>query len=183
MSAIESDRPPAVPTAEICPDFSSPDAIARPWEEARDVLERAGTYWVTTVRPDGRPHVVPLIAVWLAGKLYFTTGPEERKVANLAKNPHCILTTGSNSLDEGFDVVVEGEAVNTRDRDLLHRVAAAYVAKYGDVWAFEVSEDGTFVHVEGGPDHRALVFEVNPTRAFGFGKGEPYSQTRYRFRR
>ena len=29
----------------------------------------------------------------------------------------------------------------------------------------------------------ALVFEVAPTTAFGFGKGEVFSQTRWRFQR
>jgi len=27
----------------------------------------------------------------------------------------------------------------------------------------------------------AWVFEVSPTKVFGFGKGEPFSQTRWRF--
>jgi hypothetical protein len=38
--------------------------------------------------------------------------------------------------------------------------------------------DGTFHNEETGP---ALVFEVRPTTAFAYGKGEPFSQTRYRF--
>ena len=38
--------------------------------------------------------------------------------------------------------------------------------------------DGAFHHPQGGT---ALVFEVAPLTVFGFGKGEPYSQTRYRF--
>jgi Pyridoxamine 5'-phosphate oxidase len=28
-------------------------------------LERAGLFWVSTVRPDGRPHVTPVFAVWM----------------------------------------------------------------------------------------------------------------------
>lgn len=169
------------PTAEICPEFSAPDATARPWAEARKVLEDAGTYWITTVRADGRPHVATLIAVWLDGRLFFATGPGEQKRRNLAANPHCIFTTGNNSMDHGFDVVVEGEAVNVRDTTVLQRVADTYVAKYGHGWQFHVQDDGTFAHAEGGPDHQALVFEVAPAKAFGFGKGDPFSQTRYRF--
>ena len=34
------------------------------------------------------------------------------------------------------------------------------------------------INAEGG---EALVFEVRPTLAFGFGKGEQFSQTRWRF--
>ena len=48
--------------------------------------------------------------------------------------------------------------------------------KYGEEWRFEV-RDGAFDHEHG----RALVFEVAPRTAFGFGKGETFSQTRWRF--
>ena len=36
--------------------------------------------WLTTVRADGRPHVTPLVAVWLDDAIHFSTGPEEQKV-------------------------------------------------------------------------------------------------------
>lgn len=59
------------PMAELHPDFSSPDASASPWSEAQTQLEGAEIFWLSTVRPDGRPHVTPLITVWLDGALYF----------------------------------------------------------------------------------------------------------------
>ena len=164
------------PKIELAEGFSSPDASPRSWAEAGALLRQAELYWLSTVRPDGRPHVTPLIAVWVDDALYFCTGAEERKAKNLAQNPNCVLTTGRNALDEGLDVAVEGNAVNVRDEAKLQRVADAYVAKYGPGWTFTV-EGGTFHH-EGGT---ALVFEVAPAAAFGFGKGEPYSQTCYRF--
>src|ERR671932_1075929 len=37
-------------------------------------LAEATTYWLGTVRPDGRPHVVPVLSVWLDGALYFCAG-------------------------------------------------------------------------------------------------------------
>jgi Pyridoxamine 5'-phosphate oxidase len=45
-----------------------------PWPEARRRLAEADTYWLATVRPDGRPHVVPVLAVWLDGTLHFSAG-------------------------------------------------------------------------------------------------------------
>lgn len=131
--------------------FNSPDATPRLWAEARALLGQAELFWLSTVRPDGRPHVTPLIAVWVDDALYFCTGPHERKAKNLAENPSCVLATGCNALNEGLDIVVEGTAVNVRDEAKLQRVANAYVAKYG----FTVL-DGAFHH-EGGA---ALVFEV-----------------------
>jgi nitroimidazol reductase NimA-like FMN-containing flavoprotein (pyridoxamine 5'-phosphate oxidase superfamily) len=156
--------------------YSSHGATAADWEHARAQLEQAELFWISTVRPDGRPHVTPLIAVWLDDALFFSTGPEERKARNLAESPHCILTTGRNTMDDGLDLVVEGEAVNVRDEAKLRRIAEAYVAKYGEEWRFEVRE-GAFHHAAG----RALVFGVAPATAFGFGKGAEFSQTRWRF--
>ena len=61
----------------------------------------------------------------------------------------------------------------------LRRVADAYATKYGtDTWHFTV-RDGAF-HNEGGGG-KALVFEVAPKTAFGFGKGETFGQTRWCF--
>jgi general stress protein 26 len=164
------------PTTHLDTRFSSQNATATPWEQARDQLERAETYWLSTVRPDGRPHVTPLIAVWEDGALYFCTGAEEQKARNLASNPTCALTTGAASLREGLDLVVEGVAERVTDPGKLKGLAAAWESKYGSEWHFDVG-DGVFTHPQGG---EALVFEVAAAKVLGFGKGE-YSQTRWRF--
>ncbi len=169
---------PHEPATELDRRYSSPEATATPWEEGRARLAAAELYWISTVRPDGRPHVTPLIAVWVEPALYFCTGPQERKARNLADNPHCTFTTGTNALHEGLDLVLEGRAVQVTDDGVLRRIADAYVAKYGEEWRFE-PRDGAFHHSDGG---EAWVFEVAPVRAFGFGKGV-YSQTRWRFDR
>jgi pyridoxine/pyridoxamine 5'-phosphate oxidase len=155
--------------------FSNPDATATSWVEGLKRIEAAELFWLSTVRPNGRPHVTPLISVWVDGAAYFCTGAEERKAKNLTANPSCILTTGCNQLEEGLDVVIEGEAVRVHDDAELSRIAAAYEAKYGSEWHFDV-RDGAFHHAGG----EALVFALAPTAAFGFGKGT-YSQTRWRF--
>src|SRR4026207_800155 len=104
------------PTTTLDPRVSSPDATAPPWSESARHLEKAELFWLSTVRPDGRPHVTPLLALWLDGALYFSTGADERKAKNLTHNAHCILTTGQNALNqEGLDLVVEGEAVRVTD--------------------------------------------------------------------
>ena len=55
------------PVTKIDPRFSDPDAVATDWDETRRVLETAELFWISTVRADGRPHVTPLVAVWLDG--------------------------------------------------------------------------------------------------------------------
>jgi nitroimidazol reductase NimA-like FMN-containing flavoprotein (pyridoxamine 5'-phosphate oxidase superfamily) len=165
------------PTPELAARFSSPEAKPVAWPEGRRRLEQAEVYWLSTVRPDGRPHVTPLIAVWEDSALYFCTGADERKAKNLARNPHVVVTTGCNTLHKGLDVVIEGDVVQIRDEAKLQSVADAYVSKYGEEWRFTV-RDGAFLNPKGG---EALVYEVRPKTAFGFGKDQLYSQTRWRF--
>ncbi len=130
---------------ELDARYSMDGAAATDWAEACERLAAAELFWLSTVRPDGRPHVTPLISVWLDDALYFCTGPGERKARNVARNPHCILMTGCNALDEGLDLVVEGDAAKVSDDAKLQRIADAYESKYGHVWHFE-ARDGAFHH-------------------------------------
>ena len=158
--------------------FSSDDAVPTEWARGRQDLQEAELYWLSTVRPDGRPHVTPLIGVWLRGALYFCTGSNERKAKNLSHNPHCILTTGCNGLD-GLDVVVEGKVAKVSDETELRLVADAYEAKYG---AHFTAPEGTWFRLgDAIRNGEALVFRVVPSTAFGFGKGARFSQTRWAF--
>jgi hypothetical protein len=124
------------------------------------------------------------LSVWSDDALYFCTGPSERKAKNLARNPHCVITTGCNALDEGLDLVVEGDAARVSDEAKLRRIADVYESKYGSDWRFTV-RDGAFYHdpgsLRGTDPGEALVYEVAPSTVFGFGKGESFSQTRWRF--
>jgi general stress protein 26 len=166
------------PVTELHTGFSSKDASATTWADGRRALEEAELYWLSTVRPDGRPHVTPLLGVWRDGSMYFCTGSEERKAMNLARNSHCVLTTGRNNLN-GLDLVVEGQAVVVRDEDELRTVADTYESKYG---AHFTSPGGTWFGLgDAIRQRKALLFRVLPATAFGFGKGKQFSQTRWRF--
>ncbi|NBM15869.1 pyridoxamine 5'-phosphate oxidase family protein [Streptomyces sp. GC420] len=167
--------PTTAPATTLDRRYSDPDAAPVDWATARRRLEDAELFWLTTVRPDGCPHVTPLIAVWLDGALHFGTGPRERKALNLSANRNVVLTTGTNTLHEGLDLVVEGRADRVTDEARLLRLARAWEAKYGPDWRFDV-RDGSFWS-DHGP---CLVFAVTPETAFGFAKGT-YGQTRWRF--
>jgi general stress protein 26 len=158
--------------------FSEPDAKPAGWDETRKVLEEAQLSWICTVRSDGRPHLTPLVAVWLDGALYFSTGEGEQKAVNLRANQHVLLLAGDRRWDEGLDVVAEGDAIRVTDEELLTRLAQAWAAKWDGQWQFQV-RDGHFEQPGDGAGE-ALVFEVRPAKVLAFAKGR-FAQTRHSF--
>ena len=167
--------------------FSQPDADPTPWPLAKERIGAAETFWISTVRPDGRPHVTPLIAVWCDDAIWFATGPDERKAHNLARNHSVTLTTGQSELAPGaLDIVLEGVAEQVTDDAELESVAAAFTTKYGrEIWDYSV-RDGAFdcgPPTKDGATVRALAFRLRPVRGLGFRKGDEFSQTTWRFAR
>jgi general stress protein 26 len=165
------------PVTEIDARFSDSGAVATEWAETQRALETAELFWICTVRADGRPHVTPLVAVYLDAHVYFCTGATEQKFLNLSNNAHVILMTGANGWDTGLDVVVEGDALPVTDEDLLRELAAAWTRKWDGRWQFDVA-DGAFQHPGG--EGAALVFVVKPAKVLAFAKGT-FSHTRHRF--
>ncbi|MFB7650416.1 MULTISPECIES: pyridoxamine 5'-phosphate oxidase family protein [unclassified Streptomyces] len=181
-------KQPKQPMTELDARYSSAlnprpgaeNVTATDWAEAQRRLRAAEVFWITTIRPDGRLHVTPLIAAWHDGALHFSTGPGEQKAKNLAANAHCALTTGHNSLSEGLDIVIEGTAERVTDPARQNEVIAAFEAQYGD---HITSPEGVFYgigdSIRKGND---LLFAVAPGTAYGFGhEGQVFSHTRYTF--
>jgi len=156
--------------------FSDSDAVATSWEDTRRVIEEAELFWLTTVRRDGRPHVTPVVAVWVAEALHFTTGSDEQKGVNLLGNSQVILTTGCNTWDSGLDVVVEGEAVVVTDSGVMKKLGEAWSTKWDGRWHFH-EQEGRFLSEEG---HEALAYSVAPTKVLAFAKGT-FGHTVHRF--
>ena len=169
------------PVTTLDQRFSDAGATATSWADTVKVLETAELFWISTVRADGRPHVTPLVAVWVDGALYFHTGAEEQKFANLRANPGVVLTTGCNRWDEGTDVVVEGSAVRVTDEKVLTRVAAAFAGKWDGRWDLAV-RDGRFYN-RNASDWPSEVFAVTPARVFAHAKADPRGATTHRFDR
>ncbi|WP_280402141.1 pyridoxamine 5'-phosphate oxidase family protein [Nocardia carnea] len=168
MSAGEPDS--------VLGPFSSPIAQATPWASAAAILDAAEVFWLSTVRPDGRPHVTPLLAAWSLGGMCFTTGDRERKALNLEHNPQCVLTTGTNALT-GVDVVIEGVATVVDERAERTQAVADFERKYG---AHLTDPAGTWYGL--GEAVRAgdvRLYRVAPAVGFAFGKLPISSQTRY----
>ncbi len=164
------------PTTELDTIFSDPGATATSWDDTRKALELAELFWIATVRADGRPHMTPLVAVWLDDALHFCTGEAEQKAVNLRSNQKVILMTGCNQWDGGLDVVVEGQAIRVTDRSTLQRLAEVWGRKWDGRWQYEPGDDG----FQGDENEAVLVFSVRPAKVFAFAKGN-FSHTRHMF--
>ena len=63
------------------------------WSWAEQRLKKSHNYWITTVKPDGAPHVMVVWGLWQDGRLLFSTGSQSKKARNLAANANCVACT------------------------------------------------------------------------------------------
>ena len=158
--------------------FSSPGATRAPWEATEWALRRIQKFQLCTVRPDGRPHVTPVLAIWALDAMWFTTGDNEQKAKNLSANQHCALITGTGTLT-GVDYVIEGTASLVTDHATRQSVATEFEQAYG--WQL-TREDGTWYQLgDAVRSGTVQLYRVQPSQAFAFATGSESSQTRYRW--
>jgi nitroimidazol reductase NimA-like FMN-containing flavoprotein (pyridoxamine 5'-phosphate oxidase superfamily) len=164
------------PAGEVISGYGAP---APSWELVeKGLVHGDSTYWLATVHPEGRPHVMPLFGVWVDGAMYFTSNARARKARNLAHNPQCVITATSDDLD----IVIEGEAAKVTDEAKLRQIAEAYIDKYG--WPVTVRDgafDAPFGAPTAGPPPYEL-YEITVDTVFGLGTSEPFGSARWRFR-
>jgi hypothetical protein len=156
--------------------FSSPAASPTPWEATEGTLRRIQKFELCTVRPDGRPHVTPLLAIWALGAMWFTTGANEQKASNLRANPHCALIAGTTTLT-GMDYVIEGTSSLVTDQGTQAAVATEFEQVYG--WHL-TREGGTWYRLgDAIRTGNVQLYRVQPDKGFAFAAGHESSQTRY----
>jgi hypothetical protein len=156
------------PVAEPMPwpgyEAARPGASLLPWSWALERLERTRRYWLATAGSEGTPHLAALWGVWVSGGLAFSTGGRTRKARNLAVRPRCTVSTESGGEAVVVDAVAE---VVTGDADLVARIDAAYVAKYG----------GSVLGFQDSP-----LYWLRPLSAHGLVDSAPLvAPTRWRF--
>jgi Pyridoxamine 5'-phosphate oxidase len=152
-----------------------------PWNRPRDLLAagafgKGTSFFLGTVRPDGRPHAAGVGAAWHDGDLYFQSGPNTRKARNVAANPACTMS----GILPGIDLVFEGEAQRVVDAPTLEAVASFY--REGG-WPVEVEGD-TFTAPYSAPSAGPPpwhLFRLATHTVFGVATAEPYGATRWRF--
>ena len=123
-----------------------------PWSWAEEQLNRSHSFWLATRWPDGRPHVMPVWAIWHADRLLFSSSNGSRKARNLRHDPRCAVTT-EEPRNAG---VVEGVAELITRREELEAFLEAENPKYGTSYGFDMVDPAL-----------NSCFRMKPTWAFG----------------
>jgi hypothetical protein len=181
-------------TQERSPEHEQPllgEGATTSWKVARERLTNDDphrTNWLATVRPDGQPHVMPVIGGWFDGAFHFIAGERTRKGRNLASDGRCVIASGSHTLPS-LDIVVEGRAEPLTDATDVRRIAEAFGAigwPSLEVRGAEVY--GLNAPTAGPPPFR--IYRMVPSKAFGlpgtygmeqFDRGDLPKPTRWEF--
>ena len=134
------------------------------WSWAAERLERSRNYWISTSRPDGRPHAMPVWGIWLDDAFFFGSGRNSAKTRNLAANPAIVV-----HLESGDEtVILEGQAESVVDSEVERQVDEVYGRKYDFTPDSSGESDPWFV--------------VRPKRAYAWTEsGYPRSATQFDF--
>ena len=140
------------------------------WSEANRLLTESRVYWIASVRPDGRPHVVPSDGIWLDDALYFGGSPETVHMRNVSADGRAAAHVG-----DGLEaaIIVEGAVTHgIPERPTAERLAEANNTKYADYGMTMTPEAYLETGVTALRARRVLAwtrFPDNATR-FVFGK-------------
>lgn len=138
----------------------------------------ARSTWLTTVNPDGSPHVTPVGALWVDGTFWFQTGAGTRKARNVVRDPRCSIAVSVL----GADVVIDGDAARVTEPVQVARIAEAW-ADQG--WPAEPDASGSGITApfnapsQGPPPWN--VYRIAPRSATVVLGTEPGGLTRFRF--
>jgi hypothetical protein len=93
----------------------SKEAGQLPTEWLEERLSKAKNYWLSTTRPDGRPHARPVDGVWVDGALCFGGAEATRWARNLRNDPALTVSLGGE--DEAL--ILEGDVEWVEDPEHL----------------------------------------------------------------
>ena len=93
-------------------------------------LQKEPIIWLSTVRPDQRPHLVPVGFLWDNNEeILIISKPENQKIRNIRQNKNVALAL--ETLDEGGDVVLLDGTAEILSTPSSEVVSPAYITKYG----------------------------------------------------
>ena len=140
--------------------MAPPRAAVAVYERQRAALEEARVLSLATVRPDGRPHVVPLWFQWDGETIAVFSKPQAVKVQNLLACRSAMVAVGEPDLGTSALLEVTGEV-----RDIAsQREASGFAGKYRDSLA------GLGVTVDSFLGTYPMLIRLRPTRWLGWGR-------------
>jgi PPOX class probable F420-dependent enzyme len=84
--------------------------------------------WLSSVRPDGRPHLVPIWFSWDGREILIASKPSAQKIRNIRANPTVMLALGE--AEDDFDVGLLEGAAELLDAPANAVLPASHLAKY-----------------------------------------------------
>lgn len=117
-------KTPTITRPKFPPGYVDKPTSYLTWDWVAAKLTESKNYWLCSVRPDGRPHVVPRWCVYVDGKIYYDGSPETRHARNLESNPNVSL-----HLESGSEaIILEGiaEPAGKPSADLGKNLSQAY---------------------------------------------------------
>jgi Pyridoxamine 5'-phosphate oxidase len=147
------------------------------WEAALAKFREGGWFWLSTVRPDGRPHAMPCFAAWSDSSFFVASKAGTRKSRNLDANPGCVLTRDGGEVH----LIVEGRARRVTDEQGLRAASEAMMGIYEWPTTPVAGElDAEYgAPTSGGPPYR--VYKITPTLGFALPTNDQFAPTRFTF--
>ncbi len=106
--------------------------------------------WISSTRPDGRVHSVPVWHIWADERAYVVTTSKAVKVDNIASNPNVVI-----ALPDPVDpLIIEGVAL--LKPAIPPGVAAQFKAKYD----WNPASDASY----------STLIEITPSKVIAWGK-------------
>jgi PPOX class probable F420-dependent enzyme len=128
---------------------------------AEEALRRDPVVWLSSVRPDGRPHVVPVWFHWDGERIVAFSKPSARKVGNLRDQPFVMLAVGTPGPDFQVELIeATAELPETPAADIM---PSGFGAKYRELLRRAGLSVQRFAEVYSQP------IVLRPTRFLGYG--------------
>jgi len=84
------------------------------WDFVSEQMSKSRHYWISTVFPDARPHVVPVWGIWYENRLHFEGSLQTGWGQNILKNTHI----AAHLPDADKVVIIEGTAHFIEDDEI-----------------------------------------------------------------
>jgi PPOX class probable F420-dependent enzyme len=143
------------------PTRARPAAAPPRRPEAETALREDPVVWMSSIQPDGRPHLVPVWFHWDGERILAFSKPRARKVDNLRDEPRVMLAVGTPGPD--FEVELIEATAELPDSPATDLMPAGFGVKYRELLRRAELTVQRFAEVYSQP------IVLRPTRFLGYG--------------